>query len=289
MNSFNHRELLNQGLVHHRDNRYAEAAALYQKVLDENPRQHDALYLMGVALRQQNQFEPALDVLERALQVRPDLARTHQELGVVLFALKRLDDSIASLNRAIQMQPEASEAHEYLGHVYHESCYFEQAVVWYQKALDLNPQSASARENIGIIQTRQQALRALGDQCKSLSQGLSVPLSTGPKLESRDLLPHFLNELGLLGSGAEIGVQRGEYSEHLLRHWKGRLLYSIDPWRELLTEQYVDIANVSQSRHDKLYAETIRKLMRFQQRSVIWRLTSKEAADLVPDDSLDFC
>lgn len=34
--------------------------------------------------------------------------------------------------------------------------------------------------------------------------------------ESRSEFPAFLNECGLTGTGAEIGVQEGIYSEHIL-------------------------------------------------------------------------
>ncbi len=28
----------------------------------------------------------------------------------------------------------------------------------------------------------------------------------------------------------EVGVHKGEFSEHLLRHWRGRMLHLVDPW-----------------------------------------------------------
>jgi tetratricopeptide (TPR) repeat protein len=284
------RELLSQGLVHHKSDRFAEAAALYERVLGEDPHQYDALHLLGVALRQQGQLEQALGLLQRAVQVRPNLAQTHRELGVVLFGLKNLEASLAALQRAIQLQPNSPDAYEYLGHVYHESCYFDEAISWYQKALGLDPQLPGPRENIEIIRRREEALQALSDQCSSLSAGLSRPHhSSGGRFESRKVFPHLLNKLGLVGVGAEIGVQEGNYSAHLLNHWKGRLLYSVDPWREFPSNEYVDSANVQQARHDDYYKETIRRLMPFQSRSVIWRLTSEQAADLIADHSLDFC
>jgi tetratricopeptide (TPR) repeat protein len=207
-----------------------------------------------------------------------------------LFGLKRFESSKAALKRAIQLQPNSPEAYEYLGHVYHESCYFDEAISWYQKALSLDPQLPGPHQNIQIIRRREEALKAFGEQCSSLPGSLSrPPQSYGGRLESRDVFPHLLNKLGLVGVGAEIGVQEGNYSKHLLNHWKGSLLYSIDPWREFASHQYVDVANVQQSQHDDYYKETIRRLMPFQRRSVIWRLTSQQAADIIADHSLDFC
>lgn len=50
-------------------------------------------------------------------------------------------------------------------------------------------------------------------------------------MKSRKDFPFFLNELGLLGLGAEIGVAAGEFSRHILKHWKGRSLCMIDPYQ----------------------------------------------------------
>ncbi len=96
-----------------------------------------------------------------------------------------------------------------------------------------------------------------------------------------------LNAQGLTGRGAEIGVKEGKFSERLLHYWRGELLYSIDPWREF-GEDYRDIANVAQARHDAYHAETQARLARFGARSSILRLTSEEAAREIPEGSLDF-
>jgi cephalosporin hydroxylase len=49
-------------------------------------------------------------------------------------------------------------------------------------------------------------------------------------MKTRKELPFLLNSLGLVGEGAEIGVFRGGFSEHILTHWTGKKLYSIDSW-----------------------------------------------------------
>jgi hypothetical protein len=104
---------------------------------------------------------------------------------------------------------------------------------------------------------------------------------------SRDELPDVLNALGLLGSAAEIGVKQGHYSEHILKRWRGRQLISIDPWLEDLPESYVDMANVPQGEHEAFLAEATARLAPFGSRSSIWRMTSAEGAERVPDASLD--
>jgi hypothetical protein len=107
-------------------------------------------------------------------------------------------------------------------------------------------------------------------------------------VRTRDQIPDTLNRRGLVGDGVEIGVKRGRYSEFLLRHWRGRRLISVDPWREAPAGEYVDRANVAQDEQERYLAETRRRLARFGDRSEIWRLTSVEAAERVADGTLDF-
>ncbi len=105
----------------------------------------------------------------------------------------------------------------------------------------------------------------------------------------RDEFPTYLNQSGLVGSGAEIGVQSGCYSEILLSRWKGNGLFSIDAWQHFDDDIYVDIANLSTEQHLDLYANTSLKLRPFGDRSIIWRMTSHEASRIIPDKTLDFC
>lgn len=106
-------------------------------------------------------------------------------------------------------------------------------------------------------------------------------------VDRREDLPRLLNRLGLLGTGVEVGVRNGAFSAWILHRWQGYKLISVDPWTSA-SDEYIDIANVSQGRHEDLLAQTRHRLMPFGPRSEIWRKTSDEAAGLLPDSSLDF-
>jgi hypothetical protein len=107
-------------------------------------------------------------------------------------------------------------------------------------------------------------------------------------LRSREQLPELLNALGLTHLGAEIGVFKGEFSEILLRRWRGEQLLSIDPWRPDDPAVYRDIANVSADEYERFLGETRGRLAAFGGRSQIWRLSSAAAAAHVELGSLDF-
>lgn len=88
-----------------------------------------------------------------------------------------------------------------------------------------------------------------------------------------------LQELGVR-SGAEIGVLRGEYSELLASMNPNCTLYSIDPWRS-----YHSIGR--QSKHNANYQHAVSRLQPYPNVQII-RKTSKDAAQDIPDESLDF-
>jgi hypothetical protein len=104
----------------------------------------------------------------------------------------------------------------------------------------------------------------------------------------RDEIPELLNRRGLVGTGAEIGVKLGKYSDLLLSTWKGAKLISIDPWLEAEPDEYVDRANVPQDQHQKFFLATQNRLAKHGARSEIWRRTSVKAAEDIADGSLDF-
>lgn len=107
-------------------------------------------------------------------------------------------------------------------------------------------------------------------------------------LPFREVLPLFLNDNHWLGKGAEVGVQKGLFSEIILTYWKGEVLYSIDPWKEFEETLYPDNANVSQAEQDAIYQEAVDRLSPFGERSRILRKTSEEASKAFEAESLDF-
>lgn len=97
---------------------------------------------------------------------------------------------------------------------------------------------------------------------------------------SRDDLPQFFVEMGYK-VGAEIGVDKGEFSEKIAR--SGLKLYSIDPWFS-----YEDYEHTrGQKKLDSLYERTKHVLAPYPNCSIV-RETSMDAAKDFEDRSLDF-
>lgn len=84
--------------------------------------------------------------------------------------------------------------------------------------------------------------------------------------------------------GVEIGVERGLYSEVLLKANPELTLFSVDPWRA--HRGYRD--HTSQNKLDGFYEETKERLKPFGKRSRIMRAFSMDAVEKFRTRSVDF-
>ncbi len=50
------------------------------------------------------------------------------------------------------------------------------------------------------------------------------------RISTRDPIPGMLTGLGLKGTGVEVGIQLGAFSELILESWPCHRLYSVDSW-----------------------------------------------------------
>ena len=105
------------------------------------------------------------------------------------------------------------------------------------------------------------------------------------KFNDRSKLGDFLNRLGLINKGVEVGTFKGHFSKSLLEEWKGRL-YMVDVWRPLSDEEYDDISN--HKNHQDAYSDTMNNISGFEDRAFMLRMKSIYASELFEDESLDF-
>ena len=130
-------------------------------------------------------------------------------------------------------------------------------------------------------------------------------------IKNRNYLPQYLNDNSLLGTGVEVGVKNGGFSKHILRHWKGELLYSIDSWQmtntsaqkgkkyssnklticeELSASGTISTEHVLSTHfNEERYNRSKLALSKFKQRSIILIKTSIDGSKIIPNNSLDFC
>jgi hypothetical protein len=109
-------------------------------------------------------------------------------------------------------------------------------------------------------------------------------------LPCREYLPDLFVLRNLTGVGAEIGVQRGGFSQRILSRWPGKRLFLIDLWAQQEEGAYVDIANVENDQQELNYRLTLQRVMPFRNRTeiVLIRDYSTNAAARIQDHELDW-
>lgn len=117
---------------------------------------------------------------------------------------------------------------------------------------------------------------------------LAYPFTRMREIRTRWEFPLVLNALGLKNEGAEIGVMRGNFSDYILRTWKGRKLYSVDPYRSFPDSGYVDCQHFDDATYEEIFQATSERLSKHGTRSEMVRRASPEAATDFADEQLDF-
>lgn len=106
-------------------------------------------------------------------------------------------------------------------------------------------------------------------------------------LRHRDRLGEYLNQVGLTGTGVEVGVARGDFAATLLSSWWGERLILVDPWRAQPRADYVDVANVPDEQQNE-HRRAVETLCRRDPRARMHEGLSEQVATTFDDGSLDF-
>lgn len=179
--SANRKELLTQGKKAAARGAYEEAARCYQKLVEFEPRNAEALNYWGAALGKLGLLREAEQKLRQALGIKPDDADAHCNLGIVLgdmgqsaesevwlrravklmpnspdarlhhgvslFALGRLREARARFEKVLKVaprHPDASLVIHFMGHIERMEGRFEEAEARFKRALKIKPRMPSA-------------------------------------------------------------------------------------------------------------------------------------------------
>ena len=163
--------LIKQGLALHQQGKFTQAQAIYEKVLEIQANQFDALQMLGILFAQTKQFAKAVDFLGKALQINPNIAACHSNRGIALKELGRFDEALASYDKAISLKPNHAEAFHNRGNVLQKLGRLEEALASYDKAISLKSDYVEAYSNRGNVL---KDLRRLDDALASYDTAISL-------------------------------------------------------------------------------------------------------------------
>ncbi len=146
--------LLKRALALHQQGALAEAAALYQDLLRQDPVQPDALHLLGVLVGQAGQADAGIALIQRAIKVRPHSPDYHGNLANLLQAAGRMELALASARRAAELDPRHAGLQVNLGNLALALDLPEEAASAFARALALDARSAEAHLGLGALSSR---------------------------------------------------------------------------------------------------------------------------------------
>jgi tetratricopeptide (TPR) repeat protein len=118
---------------------YREAAGLFKKLSDQEPRNPVYLNKLGIALHQQEALGLALKYYERAVKVDPRYADAENNVGTIWYQRKKYEKAIKAYQKAIKMRTDMAVLYSNLGYAYFGDKKYEEAIFAFRQALTLDP------------------------------------------------------------------------------------------------------------------------------------------------------
>ena len=125
-----------------------EAASLWERCLQLNPRYGHAYFGLGSLAAQKGQYEVAADFLRKAIQFPPTSPEALGTLGEALINAGKMEEAIAALSRS--PSPPSARQQALLGQAYLQTQNYEAARTHYVQAVNLDPYLSDARYGLAM-------------------------------------------------------------------------------------------------------------------------------------------
>lgn len=137
------------------ENKFEEAAAAYQEILNKYPQSIYALSNLGVVRFREQKYPESEKALREAIRIAPNDAFSHSVLGIVLVQQEKYDDAIQVLSRAVALDPNDPKTRNYLGISSSRKGLQEAAEQECRKAVELDDGYGDAHFNLAVIYATQ--------------------------------------------------------------------------------------------------------------------------------------
>ena len=130
---------------------YADAATLYQAIIDGNPDCWLAHSNLGLKLAARGQADEAIAHFRTALDLKPDNFEARNNLAMVLADCGRFTEAETDYRKALDLNPNNAEVHNNLANALAHRGKFKEAIAHYETALKIKPDYAEAHSNFAAV------------------------------------------------------------------------------------------------------------------------------------------
>jgi tetratricopeptide (TPR) repeat protein len=140
--------------IYEAQNRYQEAAQIYNAILASSSKNADAISNLGNAAYRLGNAEEAKKLFDRALEVNPHHTNSWFNSGVYHEQKGEFDQAIECYEKTIETASRHVSAYVNMGNCYDKKDDLEEALRCYHEALALDKNHVPAHFNIGLINNR---------------------------------------------------------------------------------------------------------------------------------------
>ncbi len=138
-----------------RQDKHGEAAAIYRRLIDEYPKQHEPHHRLGVVYDHQKRHRDAEKSYLAATGIERDDAELLNDLGYCLYLQGRLDLSRRVLHKAVKLAPKSRRFQNNLGLVCGHLGKYDEALAHFRRG----GSEADAYYNLAMIRSSRDDLR----------------------------------------------------------------------------------------------------------------------------------
>ncbi|MBF0093849.1 MAG: tetratricopeptide repeat protein [Alphaproteobacteria bacterium] len=160
--------LVNIGLLYLVTSRPKEAAPCFRRVIDLQSDHAEAHYYLGKVRRSQELWSEAAACYREATRLKPDFVEAHQELASTLGRQELLDEAVASYRAVLRLAPDNAEAHFGLGVIFRETGRLADAYLAFRDVLAADPGHMGAWTHIRLVEVALNADRLRDNRAAAL-------------------------------------------------------------------------------------------------------------------------
>ena len=160
---------------------YAEAVAELEAIIEDDPGNSGAHFLLGQAYNQDGDLLKAADEFRTVLALEPDNGAAHHNLGVTFFQLRDPNAAVTEFQAALELDPDDPDTRYQLGATYlvlalsagpPDAELLAQATTEFEAALDMRENMPEALIGIGNIHIQRQDFLAGSEVLKQALEGV---------------------------------------------------------------------------------------------------------------------
>ena len=140
----------NEAFEYHQNNQLTQARDLYERIISQDPQNHQVWGLLGVLYTQVKIFDKAFDCLQNAINLKP-LPFYIENLAKLYFEKKDFENAVELYEILVKNNPNNYENTFNLAMSYKNCAQYDKAKKTYYRAIELKPDSTESYFNLAYL------------------------------------------------------------------------------------------------------------------------------------------